>query len=359
MSLLRTTTTVAVATVLAVGAAACSGGGGSAAPASTGSSAARTSSAANGRLSDEQRQQRRAARASVTPPVAPPIAEVGRALPDSRPVTCPTATALATGSEGLRRALAAARPGTVIKLADGTYDGEFVASASGTRTAPIFLCGTRKAVLTASGPTSGYVFHLDHASYWRLIGFTVTHGQKGVVVDGSTGSVVQGLLVEHIGDEGIHLRDATTSTVVLDNEVQDTGLRREKFGEGIYVGTANSNWCTISNCRPDTSDRNVVRGNTIWDTTAESIDIKEGTTGGWAVGNSFDGSRLSGADSWVDVKGNGWLIQDNRGSRSPGDGYQTHEVFSGWGTHNVFRHNTAADVRGQAYRLTSDGNAVS
>ena len=40
----------------------------------------------------------------------------------------------------------------------------------------------------------------------------------------------------------------------------------------------------ITDCEPDRSDRNVVAGNTISDTTAESIDIKEGTTGGTVVG---------------------------------------------------------------------------
>ena len=31
------------------------------------------------------------------------------------------------------------------------------------------------------------------------------------------------------------------------------------------------------------------------------------------AGNAFDGSGLSGADSWVDLKGNGYLIVDNHG----------------------------------------------
>ena len=64
------------------------------------------------------------------------------------------------------------------------------------------------------------------------------------------------------------------------NTISDTGLRRDKFGEGVYVGSAQSNWCKHSDCEPDESDRNVVEGNTIFDTGAESVDLKEGTTGG-------------------------------------------------------------------------------
>ena len=140
-----------------------------------------------------------------------------------------------------------------------------------------------------------------------------------------------------IGDEAIHLRNFSTDNVVSDNEISRTGLRREKFGEGVYIGTAVSNWCTISNCRPDRSDRNVVVGNRIDTTTAEAVDIKEGTTGGLVEDNVFDGSALSGADSWVDVKGTAWLIQGNTGTASPRDGFQTHEILEGWGSQPVPR----------------------
>ena len=34
----------------------------------------------------------------------------------------------------------------------------------------------------------------------------------------------------------IHLRSRSTDNAVLDNHVSNTGLRRDKFGEGIYVG---------------------------------------------------------------------------------------------------------------------------
>jgi hypothetical protein len=196
-------------------------------------------------------------------------------------------------------------------------------------------------VLDGDGIQGGYVFYLKGAQHWRLVGFTVRNGQKGVVADATTGSVIQDLTVQEIGDEGIHLRSRSTGNAVLGNHVSKTGLRRDKFGEGVYVGSAVSNWGTYTGGKPDRSDFNLVQGNAISDTGAESVDIKEGTTGGAVVDNTFDGAGMTGGDSWVDVKGNDWRIQGNVGRNTPKDGYQTHHIVDDWGSHNVFVDNTA------------------
>jgi len=188
--------------------------------------------------------------------------------------------------------------------------------------------------------------------HWRLVGFTVTNGQKGVMADSTVGSVVQGLTVHDIGDEAIHLRANSTDNVVLNNTISKTGLRRDKFGEGVYVGSAVSNWCTVNDCQPDRSDRNVVKGNKMSQVTSEAVDVKEGTTGGLVEGNTFDGSALTGADSWVDVKGNNWLIKGNSGVKTTKDGFQTHQILKGWGDNNLFTGNIATvDGPGLAFAL--------
>jgi hypothetical protein len=262
---------------------------------------------------------------------------------------CPEGTLVASAG-ALQVALGAVDPGEVIVLAPGRYVGNFVLDRSGTADRPITLCGTADSVLDGGDVEGGYVVHLDGASYWRLSGFTVTNGQKGVMADGMVGSLIDGLTVTHIGDEGIHLRRMSTDNVVRNNKVSDTGLRRDKFGEGIYIGSAESNWNDITGGEPDTSDRNIVEGNIITATTAESIDVKEGTSDGIVRGNTFDGSAMTedGADSWVDIKGNGWLIEGNTGFNSLLDGFQTHEIIDGWGTRNVFRGNTA-NVHGPGF----------
>jgi len=270
----------------------------------------------------------------LTPPT------VGHALPDAAPVRCPAPGLRVSTAEGLTAALGAAKPGTSIFLADGIYSGNFVAATSGTAQRPIWLCGGPGAVLDGGGTKKGYVLHLNGVAFWRVVGFTVRNGQKGVVADATTSSVIQGLDVHDIGNEAIHLRSTSTSNAVLNNQVHSTGLVKPKFGEGIYVGSAESNMAKYSPPDgPDRCDFNLIAGNTIRDTSAESIDIKEGTSGGLVRGNTFDGAGMTGGDSWVDVKGSGWLIDGNKGSNSPADGFQTHEIIDGWGTRNTFRNN--------------------
>jgi nitrous oxidase accessory protein NosD len=255
-------------------------------------------------------------------------------------------------ADGLRQALDGARPGQVIRLGDGRYEGNFVATAQAAVENPIRLCGTRNAVLDGGDVSHGYTLYLKEASYWHVLGLTVTGGQKGVMVDSGVGNRIEGLLVTSMGDEAIHLRSHSTGNVVIGNTVRDTGRRKPKFGEGIYIGSAKSNWCRISTCEPDRSDSNVVEGNDIAGTTAESVDIKEGTSDGVLRGNVFNGSGMVQADSWVDVKGNSWSIEGNTGRSSPQDGFQVHQIVDGWGLATVFSGNTAVlDAAGYAFNV--------
>ncbi|MEV5407861.1 right-handed parallel beta-helix repeat-containing protein [Thermopolyspora sp. NPDC052614] len=275
---------------------------------------------------------------------------------------CPEATVTVSDAPGLAEALEAAEPGTVIGLKPGVYAGRFVAARSGTESDPIWVCGPADAIIDGGGVKKGYAFHLNGVSHWRLVGFTVRHSQKGVMADKTSHTIIQGLTVHHIGDEAIHLRNFSSDNVVQYCLIYATGLRREKFGEGVYLGTAESNWERFSGGQMDRSDRNVVRGNVIR-ATAEAIDIKEGTSGGRIIGNIFDGSGLGGSkhnDSWVDVKGNGYLIQGNTGNNSNGDGFQTHRIVDGWGTGNIFRGNTInlGNSGGVGINDTAGGNTI-
>ena len=271
---------------------------------------------------------------------------------DSR---CGEPTVTVSSSAQLFDALEAVTPGDSIELAPGVYLGTFTAAVSGTEEDPISLCGPSDAILDGGDIEGGYVLHLDSVSHWVVEGFAIRGGQKGLMADTVTHTVIRGLTVSEIGDEGIHLRATSTDNLVIGNTISDTGMRKPKFGEGIYIGTAESNWCEVSDCEPDRSDRNVIEDNTILRTTAESIDIKEGTSEGVVRGNTFDGAHITGADSWVDVKGNDWLIVDNVGTNAPRDGFQTHEILDGWGTRNVFRDNSATVLAaGFGYSMTPE-----
>ncbi|GAA2727591.1 right-handed parallel beta-helix repeat-containing protein [Streptomyces nogalater] len=237
-----------------------------------------------------------------------------------------------TTAAQLKTALAAARPGDTIHLADGTYTGNFKATTPATAAARITLTGSPGAVLTAGG---GYGLHLNGASYWTVGGLTVTGGQKGIMVDAARGVVLDGVTVHGVDMEGVHFRNSSTDGVIQNSKIYDTGNDGRGMGEGVYVGTAN----TLS----DRSDRVRILNNTIGpDVGGENVDIKEGTTGARIIGNTFDGSGLTGAhydDSWVDVKGNDVLVQDNTGTATTNDGYQTHTQQAGWGCGTVFKGN--------------------
>jgi len=276
---------------------------------------------------------------------------------------------VSTASE-LTAALLSVQPGDVIQLADGVYVGHFVATVSGTAAAPITLQGSRLAVLDGNNVSSGYVFHLNGVNYWHLVGFTVTGGQKGIMTDNANYNLIDDVRVYNIGYEAVHFRTFSSHNTIQNSEISDTGVSNTSYGEGVYLGSANSNWGTYTGGLPDTSDYNKVLNNHIGpNVSAEAVDIKEGTTGGEVSGNYFDAAGLSGAnsaDSWVDVKGNDYLISGNAGVIALLDGFQTHIQVSGWGDRNVFQGNNA-DVQASGYGFkiqttgsqgTASGNVV-
>ncbi|HEY9029157.1 MAG TPA: hypothetical protein VIP05_33035 [Burkholderiaceae bacterium] len=258
---------------------------------------------------------------------------------------------VSTASE-LTSALGKVNPGDTISLAAGTYRGSFTATRSGAKGNPITLKGPSTAVLT----NSGYGFHLQ-ANYWKLSGFSVNGASKGIVLDGANHNLLTGLTVHAIDEEGIHFRTFSSDNVLQNSKVYDTGRTGPGYGEAIYIGSANSNWGSLTGGQPDTSNRNCVSGNTIGpDVAAEGVDIKEGTVGGIVVGNHYDATGISGqnfADSFIDAKGNGYLIYGNTVSNAGKstvlkDGFQTHQQLPGYGNDNTFQANTV-DLESTGY----------
>ncbi len=96
--------------------------------------------------------------------------------------------------------------------------------------------------------------------------------------------------------------------------VNFAGLTRPGYGEGVYIGQDWSKWTSPND--PDKCDRNIVRNNRIGPCAAENIDIKEGSCCGIIEGNTFDGTAMSNVnsdDSWIDIKGNDYLVVNNTG----------------------------------------------
>lgn len=295
-------------------------------------------------------------------------ADLGSSQPPADPCAFAHDREVAVSSAGeLTAALTSATPGTLIRLAPGTYAGNFKGTGAGSADKPIVLCGPSDAVLDGGNTQTGYVFYLNQASSWILSGFAVTRGQKGVVLDETTDSQLSGLFVHDIGQEAVHFRKFSSRNTIAFSQIRDTGKETPGFGEGVYIGSAVSNWTTYTGAsdRPDRCDGNKVLhcvfGPGI---SAEHIDVKEGTTGGEVRGNTFNGIGISGAnsaDSWMDVKGNGYQVAENTGSDSPMDGFQVHVAVAGWGSDNVFAGNVAS-VNGPGYGFTiassAQGNVV-
>lgn len=280
-----------------------------------------------------------------------------------------------SGSE-LTKALRLAKPGDDIQMADGTYAGKFKIeySASGTAKNPIKLSGSRNVILDAGDINTGYVLYLN-ANYWELNGFSLTNGLKGLMTDSASYNIIDGLFVHGIGEEGIHLRSFSSNNTIMNVRVENTGLKTPDYGEGLYIGSAKNNWKKYSNGQADKCDNNLIENNHIGpNVKAECIDIKEGTTGGVIRNNVFDATGISGAnsaDSWIDMKGNNYVVEGNTGYNNEKneffkDGFQVHVAADGWGNNNIFRKNICnVNAEGYGFNIqlkgsngTSKGNMV-
>jgi hypothetical protein len=325
------------------------------------------------------------------------------------PVASPTATVSVSTSDQLVAALAAARPGETIQLADGSYTGKFVATTAGTSSEPITLTGSAKAVLHSSeytGPSAaatnaravsptaaratsttstgssgstgsarpaarpaascptggvGYGLYLDGASYWHLTGFTVDTAAKGIVMDAAPHVTIDSVEVRDIGDEGVHFRKGSSDGLIENSYVHDTGQNQPDYGEGVYIGSAKSNWdCYAGSSGVDASDNVQVLNNRIGpNVAAEGLDIKEGTHDGVVSGNTFDGSGeqdKNSGDSTIDAKGDDYTIDGNKVSDPYLDGFQTHTAQSPYGCGNTFAGNTFSITDSDGYGINVTNN---
>lgn len=275
-----------------------------------------------------------------------------------------------TTATQLSAALAAAKPGETIALADGDYSGQFVATKPGTASAPITLTGSTKAVLhdplfdlgdtdCPSGKT-GYGLWLQGASYWNLKGFSVTTSKKGIVLDGASHVTIDGVSVHDIGYEGVHFRKSSAYGVIKNSTIYNTGQEEPGYGEGVYLGSANSNWECYGADKgksPDAGNYIQVLNNKIGpNVAAEGIDIKEGTHDGVISGNTLDGTgekNENSADSTIDVKGDHYTITGNTVKHPYLDGFQVHNVWAKTGCGNTFTKNTFVISNAAGYGINA------
>ncbi|MFI9781721.1 discoidin domain-containing protein [Streptomyces sp. NPDC051956] len=281
------------------------------------------------------------------------------------PTTPPTQTVSVSTSAQLTSALANARPGQTIQLADGTYTGQFKATVPGTSSAPIVLTGSSRAVLTSNGG-NGYGLWLSNAPYWQVRGLSVADSVKGIVMDASPHVTLDSVTVSDIGYEGVHFRSGSDHGLIQNSYVHDTGTSHPQYGEGVYIGSANSNWDQYAGpTGVDASDYVQVLNNRIGpNVAAEGIDIKEGTHSGVVRGNTLDGTgeqNENSGDSPVDVKGDDYVLDGNTVSHPFTDGFQVHNVYADYGCSNRFTNNrfTLGSAPGYGINVTNNSGCSS
>lgn len=275
----------------------------------------------------------------------------------NRYAACPAATVTVSDSARLAAALDEATAGAVIRMLPGSYRGQFRLAVQASAAAPVWVCGPRTAVIDGGAPTARGGIRVQSSSHVVLAGMTIRNSLKGVAVWDSRHVTVADTRVEDIGDEAIHLLDFTTDSTVVANSISNTGLVNPQYGEGVYLGTAENNWCAFSRCLPDRSDRNSVLHNTFSRITAEPIEAKVATTGGVISGNTINGLGMRPTSyALIYVKGNDYVVAGNRGTNSSIDGILVIQRQSGWGRDNVvFGNAFYGSIPGYAVHVASAG----
>lgn len=143
-------------------------------------------------------------------------------LPGAAEATPAARTVSVSTAAELTSALAGAKPGDTIKLADGTYRGRFKATADGTPSAAITLSGSSRAVLTSTGG-NGYGLWLSSAPYWKVRGITVDNSVQGIVMDASPHVTLDDVHVHDIDYGAVRFRSDSDHGVVRHSNINDAG----------------------------------------------------------------------------------------------------------------------------------------
>lgn len=185
-----------------------------------------------------------------------------------------------------RAAVAAATPGTVVYFDVGTYSSLKISDKHGTADAPIVfrsLPGKERQATFSSGKLeAGIAVEIEQSSFLEIRDLRAADSQKGISAVSVTHSVIEGNLVENLGQEAMHvgrkhshdgtkqfLAPASEAVRVAGNTIRGTGKVAPEYGEGIYVGTGAF--------LGDDTHGIVIEGNTITDIAAEGIEVKPGT----------------------------------------------------------------------------------
>ena len=209
--------------------------------------------------------------------------------------------------------------------------------ADGTKNNPVVLAGsdpTNPPEIFSSDYMHNYGIHVT-GNYVILKNLKIHTFSKGVVFDNSVGALMEDCEVYHTGNEIVHVRDSSQQVTLNRNFIHGSGYETPRYGEGIYVGTYNTGWASSQQADRDAGfwgtaasqhrysgydwrvNDTKITCNIVKATTAENIDVKEGTIRGIVQGNMFiaDSTNYDGQvdydDANIDMKGASWSVTDN------------------------------------------------
>ncbi len=249
-------------------------------------------------------------------------------------------------SENIMNTMKNASAGDTVIIAPGTYIGNpdksgdpgnlptgkgcFWIGNNGTKENPIVIISEQEdnpAILQGNSITSNYVIHIT-GNYVVLKNLIIRKGDKIVVFDHSSFSILEDCEIYNSGSELVHVRDSSCNVTISRNHIYSSGNGDERgtFGEGIYIGTDQARWGADDVPQSQWGDKAVSEGYGGYDwrvhntkvicnyigggISAECLDIKEGTQNTLVDGNMLVGDSIglkSGArsydDSFIDMKG--------------------------------------------------------
>lgn len=188
----------------------------------------------------------------------------------------------------IQGAASVARPGDTVLVHEGTYAG-FQVTTSGTQAIPIIFQTSGTVTINTGGPT-GDGIRLENASYITLDGFHIENVlARCIAARGATPTIpMKGITIKNnicvnSTTEGFYLSELNDS-LIEQNTITNSGNGIGSRNHGIYLANAGS-------------DNTTIRGNTITQSSGESIHVNgDITVGGDGIvsGLTIEQNTLSG-----------------------------------------------------------------
>lgn len=258
-------------------------------------------------------------------------------------ITCSTTSEIVAAMGG-------AVAGDIILIEAGTYiSDDFETGNAGTNLLPITIKSkdpNDQAILKGTSLESGHICDINH-EYWIVQDLVMQYGNKGLILDNASYSIVDGITLSNTGQEGIHVINGSSNIQILNCKVTDCGNVKPEYGEAVYVGSDYKKWIEEGGAYAKECDDVLIQGCELGpDVSAEHVDIKEGTLRTIVENCVFYGGGMSGENgggSFIDAKGDSCIIRNNTGYRQGNimvvAAFENH-VKNDWGNTNLFCSNT-------------------